>query len=156
MEFLNKKYGISGFTKNLYEISGLRFPIQGPLPRKLGMVILYTGTNNLKSNQNLSNIANGIISLAKNIKSSGTKASISLRERKKIPRNVPQSDVAFISHKNINRRLDLFRTSSILMKKGQGILNPFTSMGRYIGLILLCQKCPVADISAVNTCVRKT
>ena len=78
MEFLNKKYGISGFTKNLYEISGLRFPIQGPLPRKLGMVILYTGTNNLKSNQNLSNIANGIISLAKNIKSSGTKASISL------------------------------------------------------------------------------
>ena len=85
MEFLNKKYGISGFTKNLYEISGLRFPIQGPLPRKLGMVILYTGTNNLKSNQNLSNIANGIINLAKNIKSSGTKArGPTILERKKI------------------------------------------------------------------------
>ena len=36
------------------------------------------------------------------------------------------------------------------------MLNPFTSVGRYIGLTLLCQKCSRVDISAVNTCVRKT
>ena len=45
--------------------------------RKPGMVILHTGTNDLKSNQNPSNIANEIINLAKNIKISGTEVSIS-------------------------------------------------------------------------------
>ena len=41
------------------------------------MVILHTGTNNLKSNQNPSDVANEIISLVKNIKISGTEVSIS-------------------------------------------------------------------------------
>ena len=68
------------------------------------MVILHTGTNYLKSNQNLSKIANGIINLANNIKSSGTKASISfliprgdgLSEKgKKLTKNVPQSERCF-------------------------------------------------------------
>ena len=41
------------------------------------MVILHTGTNDLKSNQNPSDIANEIVNLAKNIKNSGTEVSIS-------------------------------------------------------------------------------
>ena len=41
------------------------------------MVILHTGMNDLKSNQNPSDITNEIISLAKNIKKSGTEVSIS-------------------------------------------------------------------------------
>ena len=44
---------------------------------KPGVVILHTGTNDLKSNQNPSDIANEIINLAKNITNSGTKVSIS-------------------------------------------------------------------------------
>ena len=40
------------------------------------MVILHTGTNDLKSNQNSSDITNEIINLAKNIKISGTEVSI--------------------------------------------------------------------------------
>ena len=40
------------------------------------MVILHTGTHDLKSSQNPSDIANEIISLANNIKISGTEVSI--------------------------------------------------------------------------------
>ena len=41
------------------------------------MVILHTGTNDLKSDQNPSDIATEIINLAKNIKISRTAVSIS-------------------------------------------------------------------------------
>ena len=41
------------------------------------MVILHTGTNDLKSNQNPSDIANEIVNLAKNIKNSRTEVSVS-------------------------------------------------------------------------------
>ena len=51
--------------------------IKPTIARKPDMVILHTGTNDLKSNQNPSDIANEIISLAKNIKISRTKVSIS-------------------------------------------------------------------------------
>ena len=51
--------------------------IKPTIARKPDMVILHKGTNGLKSNQNPSDIANEIISLAKNIKSSGTEVSIS-------------------------------------------------------------------------------
>ena len=40
------------------------------------MVILHTGTSDLKSNQNPLDIANKIINLVKNIKSSGTEVSM--------------------------------------------------------------------------------
>ena len=42
--------------------------IKPTIARNQDMVILHTGTNDLKSNQNSSNIANEIISLVKNIK----------------------------------------------------------------------------------------
>ena len=45
--------------------------------RKPEMIILHTGANDLKSNQNPSNIVNEIINLAKNIKISGMEVSIS-------------------------------------------------------------------------------
>ena len=41
------------------------------------MVILHTETNDLKSNQNPSDIANEIINLTKNVKCSRTEVSIS-------------------------------------------------------------------------------
>ena len=47
--------------------------IKPAIARKLDMVILQTGTDDLKSNQNPSDIANDIISLAKNIKMNGSK-----------------------------------------------------------------------------------
>ena len=68
------------------------------------MVILHIGIDDLKSNHNLLNIAIGIINLAKNIKGSGMKASISfltprgdrLSEKgKKLTKNVPQSERCF-------------------------------------------------------------
>ena len=46
--------------------------IKPTIARKPDMVILHTGTNDLKSNQNPLDIANKIINLVKNIKSSGT------------------------------------------------------------------------------------
>ena len=51
--------------------------IKPTIARRPDMVILHTGINDLKSNQNPSDIANEIISLAKNIKKSGTEVSIS-------------------------------------------------------------------------------
>ena len=50
--------------------------IKPTISRKPDMVFLHTGTNDLKSNQNLSDIANEIISLVKNIKISGTEVEV--------------------------------------------------------------------------------
>ena len=50
--------------------------IKPTIARNQDMVILHTGTNDLKSNQNSSDITNEIINLAKNIKISGTEVSI--------------------------------------------------------------------------------
>ena len=61
--------------------------IKPTIARKPHICILHTGTNDLKSNQNPSDIANEIINLAKNIKSSGTELSISFL----IPRGKQQS-----------------------------------------------------------------
>ena len=49
--------------------------IKPTIARKPDMVILHTGTNDLKSNQNPSDIANEIINLAKNIKISGAEVT---------------------------------------------------------------------------------
>ena len=51
--------------------------IKPTIAKKPGMIILHTGTSDLKSNQNPSDIANEIINLAKNIKISGTEVSLS-------------------------------------------------------------------------------
>ena len=51
--------------------------VKPTIARKPDMGILHTGTNDLKGNQNPSDIASEIISLAKNIKISRTKVSIS-------------------------------------------------------------------------------
>ena len=59
------------------------------------MVILHTGTNNLKSNQNPSDIANEIINLAKNIKISGTEVSISSL--------IPRGDQLSEKRKKVNK-----------------------------------------------------
>ena len=95
--------------------------IKPTIARKPGMIILHTGTNDLKSNQNPSDIANEIINLAKNIKISGTEVSISslmprrdpLSEKgKKVNKELQEKctaqNFAFIVHKNINSKLDLF------------------------------------------------
>ena len=99
------------------------------------MVILHTGTNYLKINQNPSDVANEIINLAKNIKISGTEVSISsliprgdrLSEKgKKVNKMLQEKctteNFAFILHKNINSKLDLFPDNLHPNKKGQGIL----------------------------------
>ena len=102
---------------------------------KPNMVILHTGANDLQSNQNPSDIANEIISLAKNVKISGTEVSISslisrgdrLSEKgKKVNKELQEKytaeNFAFILHKNINNKLDLIRYKLYLSKKGQGVL----------------------------------
>ena len=109
--------------------------IKPTISRKPDMVILHTGTNDLKSNQNPSDIANEIVNLAKNIKNSGTEVSISsliprgdrLSEKgKKVNKELQEKctaeNFAFILHKNINSKLDLFLDTLHPNKKGQGIL----------------------------------
>ena len=109
--------------------------IKPTIARKPDMVILHTRTNDLKSNQNPPDIANEIINLAKNIKISGTEVSISsliprgdrLSEKgKKVNKELEEKctaeNFAFIVHKNINSKLDLFPDKLHPNKKGQGIL----------------------------------
>ena len=99
------------------------------------MVILHAGTNDLKSNQNSLDIANEIMNLVKNIKISGTELSVSsliprgdrLSEKgKKVNKELQEKSTAkncaFIVHKNINSKLDLFPDKLNPNKKGQGIL----------------------------------
>ena len=101
--------------------------IKPTIARKPDMVILHTGTNDLKSNQNPPDIANEIINLAKNIKISGTEVSISsliprgdrLSEKgKKVNKESEEKctaeNFAFIVHKKINSKLNLFPISYIL------------------------------------------
>ena len=107
--------------------------IKPTISRKPEMVILNIGTNDLKSNQNPSDIANGIVNLAKNIKNSGTEASISFliprgdrlsekgkKVNKELQEKCTAENFAFILHKNINSKLDLFPDK--LHPKGQSIL----------------------------------
>ena len=109
--------------------------IKPTIARKSDMVILHTGTNHLKSNQNSSDIANEIISLANHIKISRTEVSISslmprgdrLSEKgKKVKKELEEKcnaeNFAFLVHKNINSKLDLFPDKLNPNKKGQGIL----------------------------------
>ena len=109
--------------------------IKPTISRKPDMVILHTGTNDLKSNQNPSDIANEIVNLAKNIKNSGTEVSISaliprgdrLSEKgrkvnKELQEKCTAENFAFILHKNINSKLDLFPDKLHPNKKGQSIL----------------------------------
>ena len=109
--------------------------IKSTIARKPDMVILHTGTNDLKSNQNPSDIANEIINLVKNIKISETEVSISsliprgdrLSEKgKKVNKEFEEKctaeNFAFIVHKNINSKLDLFPDKLHPNKKGRGDL----------------------------------
>ena len=109
--------------------------IKPTISRKPDMVILHTVTNDLKSNQNPSDIPNEIFNLAKNIKNSGTEVSISsliprrdrLSEKgKKVNKELQEKctaeNFAFIFHKNINSTLDLFPDKLHPNKKGQGII----------------------------------
>ena len=108
--------------------------IKPTIARKPDLVILHTGTNDLKSNQNPSDIANEIINLVKNIKISETEVSISsliprgdrLSEKgKKVNKELEEKctaeNFAFIVHKNINSKLDLFPHTLNPNKHGQGI-----------------------------------
>ena len=109
--------------------------IKPTISGKPDMVILHTGTNDLKSNQNPSDITNEIVNLAKNIKNSGTEVSISsliprgdrLSEKgKKVNKELQEKctaeNFAFILHKNINSKLDLFPDKLHPNKKGLSIL----------------------------------
>ena len=109
--------------------------IKPTISRKPDMVILHTGTNDLKSNQKPLDIANEIVNLANNIKNSGTEVSISaliprgdrLSEKgKKVNKELQEKctaeNFAFILHKNINSKLDLFPDKLHPNKKGQNIL----------------------------------
>ena len=109
--------------------------IKPTVARKPDQIILHTGTNDLKSSQSPTEIANDIINLAKSMKSNGTEVSISsliprgdrLSEKGKKVNEVLQEkctaeNLAFILHKNINSKLDLFPDKLHPNKKGQGIL----------------------------------
>ena len=109
--------------------------IKPTISRKPDMVILHTGTNDLKSNQNPSDIANEIVNLGKNIKNSGTEVSIlalipcgdRLSEKgkkvnKELQENCTAENFAFTLHKNVNSKLDLFPDKLHPNKKGQKIL----------------------------------
>ena len=109
--------------------------IKPTIARKPDMVILQTRTNDLKSNQNPSDIANAIINFVKNKKISETELSISsliprgdqLSEKRKKSQQQSQEkctaeNFAFILHENINSKLDLFPDKLHSSKKGQDIL----------------------------------
>ena len=109
--------------------------IKPTIARKPHMIILDTGTNDLKSNQNPSDIANEINILAKNVKISRTEASISyliargyrqFEKGKKVNKELQEKftaeNLAFILHKNINCKLDLSPDKLYPNKKGQGFL----------------------------------
>ena len=70
------------------------------------MVILYTGTNNLKNNQNPLDIGNEIINLAKNIKINGTEVSISSL--------IPRGDRLSEKGKKVNKELQEKCTAFVL------------------------------------------
>ena len=105
--------------------------IKPTIARKPDMVILHTGTNDLKSNQNPSDIANEIINLTKDIKISGTEVSLSsliprgdrlsVKVKKKLTKCTVKS-FAFLVHKNIYSKLDVFPDKLYPNKKGQVIL----------------------------------
>ena len=59
------------------------------------MVVLHIGTNDLKSNQNPSNIVNKIIYLVKNIKGS----------RMEVDTLIPRGDRLYKKGKNVNQEL---------------------------------------------------
>ena len=71
--------------------------IKPTIARNPDMVVLHTGTNDLKSNQYPSDIANEIISSAKNIKISGTEGSISSL--------IPRGDRLSQKRKKVNQEL---------------------------------------------------
>ena len=109
--------------------------IKPTIARKPDIVILHTGTNDLKSNQDPSDIANKIIIIAKNIKISGTEVSISSlipradrqsEKGKKVNKESPEKctteNFAFILLKNINSKLAFFPISYILKKKDKVFL----------------------------------
>ena len=109
--------------------------IKPTISRKPDMVILHTGTNDLKSNQNPSDIANEIINLAENIKINGTEVSISFliprgdrlsekgkKVNKELQEKCTAENFAFILHKNKNSKLHLFPDKLHPNKKGQSIL----------------------------------
>ena len=110
--------------------------VKPTIARKPDLIILHTGTNDLKGSQAPTDIADNIINLAKSIKSSDTKVSISsliprgdrLCEKGKKVNEILQEkctaeNFSFILHKNINSKLDLFPDKLHPNKKGQGILN---------------------------------
>ena len=55
----------------------MRDYIRPSMARKPDMTVLHTGTNDLKNNKALSNIASEIMELAKSIKTNGIEAAVS-------------------------------------------------------------------------------
>ena len=99
------------------------------------MIVLHTGTNDLKRNKTPSDIASEIIQLAKSIKTNRIEVAVSsvtlrgdkLAEKaKKVNINLQEKSTAenfaIIQHTNINSKLDLFSDKLHPNKKGQGIL----------------------------------
>ena len=75
--------------------------IKPTIARKPDMVILQTRTNDLKSNQNPSDIANAIINFVKNKKTSETELSISSL----IPRGDQLSEKRKKSQQTVTRKM---------------------------------------------------
>ena len=91
------------------------------MARKPDMIVLHTGTNDLKNNKTPSDITSEIIQLAKSIKTNGIKVAISsmniyLQEKR------CAENFAIIYHTNINSKQDLFPDKLHPNKKGRGIL----------------------------------
>ena len=113
----------------------MRDYIKPTMARKPDMIVLHTGTNDLKRNKTPSDIASEIIQLAKSIKTNGIEVAVSsvtlrgdkLAEKaKKVNINLQEKSTAenfaIIQHTNINSKLDLFPDKLHPNKKGQGIL----------------------------------
>ena len=113
----------------------MRDYIKPTMARKPDMIVLHTGTNDLKRNKTPSDIASEIIQLAKSIKTNGIEVAVSsvtlrgdkLAEKaKKVNINLQEKSTAenfaIIQHTNINSKLDLFSDKLHPNKKGQGIL----------------------------------
>ena len=110
----------------------MRDYIKPSMARRPDMIVLHTGTNDLKNNKTVSDIASEIIKLAK---TNGIEVAVSsliprgdkLSEKAKkvnihLQGQCTAENFAIIQHTNINSKLDLFPDKLHPIKKEQGIL----------------------------------
>ena len=113
----------------------MRDYIKPSMVQKPEVIVLHTGTNDLKNNKTLSSIASETIQLGKSIETNGIEVAVSsllsrgdkLSEKvRKVTTHVQEKctteNFGIIQHTKVNSKRDLFPGKLHRNKKGQGIL----------------------------------